>query len=175
MNYENISESIQNNKIIKTESKKWIICLIHFLIYSTIVIILITNYVLTKDNFKDNKVINMKPQQICNIYIKEHNECLNKYRTESEPTKIINDCVGANLQLQTCYDQVQNLNRKCFVYLSEFDKCINDNLTTTKSIEVLREKCKSIIKNINICTSEYMLFDPFILLDENIILNLDES
>jgi hypothetical protein len=171
MDYENVPNNIINQNITSNITytstnidKKWKSCFIHLLIFTLLSIVLLLNYFSTKDNFRENQFIQMIPERICDVHIKEHNECLNINRNMTEPSEIINECVGANIRLQTCYDQVF-FNRKCFVYMSEFEKCVRDKLGRNNKIDYLRAQCSEDIANIQICTSEYMTFDPFILLE----------
>jgi hypothetical protein len=178
-NYENLQNQniIKNNDFtsknkvnnLENKKKKWKFCLLQILIFFALGVTFLVNFICTYDNFKDNKYIHINPEVICGIQIKEHNECLNQYRNKTDSNIIIEECVGANMRLQTCYDQVDIYNRKCFMYMSEFEKCVRDTLAVNNKnrnnkIDFLREKCGEEISNIHICTSEYVIFDPFILL-----------
>jgi len=159
---------IENNK------KKWKFCLLQILIFCALGITFLVNYICTYDNFRDNRYIHINPETICGIQIKEHNECLNQHRNKTEKNNlvIIEECVGANMRLQTCYDQVDIYNRKCFMYISEFEKCVRDTISSgtdknkNNKIEFLRGKCNEEIGSIHVCTSDYVVFDPFILLHD---------
>jgi hypothetical protein len=176
MQYENLQNNQSNinlrpkevdiNQINKNNSKKnkWKYCLVQVFIFFALSLAFLVNFICTYDNFKENKYIHMSPQLICSSQIKEHNECLNKHRNQTDPREIIEECMGANMRLQTCYDQVDIYNRKCFMYLSEFDKCVRDNIGVNTQADYLRNKCVEEINNIHLCTLEYMVFDPFILL-----------
>jgi hypothetical protein len=179
-----ISTDISINKI---SLHKWKFCFIHILIFIFLFIIVFINFIVTIDAFDDNKILTMHPDEICDIYIQEHNICLNLNRNITKPDEIIEECASSNLRLQVCYDQVKLYNRKCYMYLSEFEKCfrinngesireiLNINYTlhqdlipqdknkTRNELKILREKCKEEVNTINICTSEYVTFDPFAL------------
>jgi hypothetical protein len=141
------------------------ICWLHLMVYSIILLLLLINFILTYNNFSENKFIQMSPSMICNVFIKEHNLCLNKFRNQTEPNEITEECVGANLRLQSCYDKVQIYNEKCFLYFSEFDKCVSDKRKESKEIDFLRTQCQSEIEDINRCIEEFISFEPFLLLD----------
>lgn len=141
------------------------VCLIHIFMYFSISLFFLLNFIFTYGNFDENKFITMKSDLICHLFIKEHNECLNNFRNKSSPKEIIDECVGTNLRLQMCYDKVQLYNEKCFVYFSEFEKCVHTKIKESNKGEILRTLCKSEEDDINNCTSDFVTFDPFLLLN----------
>jgi hypothetical protein len=143
-------------------------CWLYLIAYILISVIFLVNFILTYNNFSDNQFIQMNPDLICNTLIKEHNLCLNNYRNKSDPHEIIEECVGANIRLQSCYDKVQIYNEKCFLYFSEFDKCVRDNMKENKKIDFLKSKCESENNDLTQCLAEFISLDTFSLLNLDI-------
>lgn len=155
----------QNNPINKGEFIShsnicWLFLITSFLC----VLFLLLNLIFTIDAFSDNRVIIMNAEKICNALIVEHNECLNKFRKTSSPEETISECLSQSLNLQYCYDQVYYYNKKCYIYLSEFDKCVRDNKKINDSMDYLKMRCRVSIDGIERCTGDYMTIDPFILI-----------
>ena len=160
LNYTNFS-----NKIIGSSK----ICFIYIVIYFSISVFFLLNFIFTYSNFDGNKYIIMQPSVICHILIKEHNDCLNNFRNKTNPKEIIEECVGSNLRLQFCYDKVQSYNEKCFLYFSEFERCVRLNMKENNTLEYLRNICNSEEQDVNSCTSEFVTFDPYLLINSKIV------
>ncbi len=156
------SLTIRNN----TSKIKSNLCLILIMISATIVIFFLVNLIFTVNAFENNKVITMKAEVICRQFISEHNQCLNKYRNKTEPAQIIDECLSQNINLQYCYDQVHKYNKKCYVYFSEFERCVRNNEKNNNSKEDLRNICREFTEDIKRCIYEFLTIDPFILLSD---------
>jgi hypothetical protein len=150
----------ENHKIISKSN----ICIIFALISILFLLFLLCNFFLTINAFNENKVVTLKPEIICKQFITEHNACLNRYRKETEPQQTIDECLSQSLNLQYCYDKVYFYNKKCYIYFSEFEKCVRDYKKIDDSQDFIRRQCKRITQDIQRCTSEYMTIDPFVLL-----------
>ncbi len=157
----NVNSSITDNK--RVDNCKWKCCLIYIIIVIIILIIFLINFIMTFNAFEDNRTFSMSPKLICAEYNLKHNECMNRNRNIEDTKEIIEDCKDSNNRLKTCYDKVRLFNSKCYSYLSEFEMCVRTGMKINTDLKYLRLRCKAHSDNINMCTSDYMRLDPFIL------------
>lgn len=129
----------QLNKPIQSQYrfKPFIIYL--FIILSILALFLI-NYLMTRKAFNENKIIYLSADRICNKTFEAFNICL-------EGKAGVDKCVYENRAVEDCYDDTIQLNRVCYIYLSELDLCVNKK----KSNNNLIKQCKNELNEVLDC------------------------
>ena len=94
-------------------------CFLHIVIYVGIYFFLFLNYTSTSNLFELTSYINLKSEEVCEIYINELNDCLKKQTDNSTE----NECETAGESLEKCIDNVYKFNEVCGMYVAEFVKC----------------------------------------------------
>lgn len=127
---------------------------------------LMINLIKTKDAF-DPKVLDyLSPTEICKKNNDLLSQCLAKYKdrlsSDSEQTQI-DDCVSFSLNVQSCYIDVMNFNRKCSLYLTMLFRCINDNEYKNDK-NYIKYKCMNSYENLKRCNT----FDDLLIQAEKI-------
>ena len=146
--------NINDRNIIITENlrqvgvvnkKSWKYCFIYIIVIITLFIIFTINYVCTKDFLNNNKIIYYDPFKVCKEQIADLNECSNKYRSQKLILEV--ECASYSMDLQLCFDELDKFNKRCFIYVSEFDKCRNEMKNNTN----IASYCKRQIDDISSC------------------------
>jgi hypothetical protein len=139
-----------DNPLIKIQNKgKWIFCLIYIILFIFIFLMFLLNYLSTVKSFSDNKVVRLIPDKICLEQNELLNKCLSKFKKNS--SHLLEECNKESNELQKCYDKVEIFNKKCKVYLSEYEKCIRDHQKIKNDATYMKNKCSSIYKDIMTC------------------------
>lgn len=94
-------------------------CCVHIIVYFGIYYLLFLNYTYTSDLFELTSYINLKPEEVCVLYIEELNECL-KNQTDNSTE---NECQTKGESLEKCIDNVYKFNELCGMYVAEFVEC----------------------------------------------------
>lgn len=167
--YDQLSRSSINIK--SPNNNNWKYCMLYSLIFFIGGFIFIMNYFATRNAFKDNKVVYYNRESVCNDRVQELNECLNKYKIRNNNvTSTADECAGVSYQVQVCYDEISKFNKKCYIYISEFDKCIRDmkveKIDPPK--ELISLNCKEFINDIVRCnTNDELEVNPIYYMDKN--------
>lgn len=147
------ANSSTNNLIQTKKNKKWILITIYLIIFFLILIILLGNFFYTKNAFDPKNLDYLSPTDICKKSNDLLNSCLSKYK-EKLNTNIeavqIDDCVSFSLNVQNCYDDVMNFNKKCSIYLTMLFKCMYD-VNNKNDTNYIRYKCMDSYDNLKRC------------------------
>jgi len=127
----------------------------------------------TKDSFNPNNMDYLNPTDICKRNNDLLNQCLSKYKdkiiNEKESSQI-DDCISFSLNVQNCYDDVMNFNRKCSVYLTMLFKCMND-VNDKNDTNFIRNKCMDSYDNLKRCNT----FDDLLIQADKIFGNFEDN
>jgi len=127
----------------------------------------------TKDNFDPKSLDYLNPTEICKRNNDLLNQCLSKYKDKliSDSASIhIDDCISFGLNVQNCYDDVMNFNKKCSIYLTILFKCINDQ-NYKNDTNYIKNKCMDSYENLKRCNT----FDDLLIQADKIFNNLDDK
>jgi hypothetical protein len=106
-------QELYTDRSTKPISPEWRYCFIYFLVIIGIVVLLILNLLATFNSFSD-KVSIYDPTKVCVEQIKWFKDCM---KTSSD------DCGNYSELVQTCMNEVDNFNKRCSIYISEFCQC----------------------------------------------------
>ena len=127
INNNNINNSLKLGRENTSKYKGIHYCIIYFIIFSSIVIFFILNYVKTKDVLKENRYINLQAEKLCYSRIKALEDCMK--------VKEVTKCQIENRELEHCYDESYTMNQMCFIYISELELCLRKNKNENKKCE----------------------------------------
>jgi hypothetical protein len=134
--------------------KEWKYCLLYFLIVIVILILTAVNLVLTIDSF-DGWMYVYDANALCTTKVLQLEICM------KTPTM---DCSTYSKDAQNCIDEVENFNKRCSIYITEFCECKKVNKITNKT--ELAEQCSGEIKDIINCNyNSELKIDPSNSLD----------
>lgn len=117
---------------------------IYFFLTLGILALFLVNYLKTRNAFNENQIIYLSADRICNKTFEVFNVCL-------EGKGGVDKCVYENRAVEDCYDDTIQLNRKCYIYLSELYLCVNRN----KENNNLLHQCKGELSEILDCGKLY--------------------
>jgi hypothetical protein len=170
--YSNLPTNSQHSQKSYTKSKY---CTIYTLICLGIFLIFFINFLFTINAFDDNRIVSLKPDVLCKAFINDHNKCLTKHKNknigENKTEEILDECSMQSRSVEDCYDGVSQFNRKCFVYISELDKCVRDHLSSANNqekkspSEYLLLKCNNFVNDITLCSNDLLQIDFDLLFD----------
>jgi hypothetical protein len=145
-------------------------CCIYLVIVSFIFVIFGINLSFTINTFDENRIIQLSPEIICKGLINDWNICLNKNdNNTNNQTLEESKCAFQRKHTQKCYDNISNLNKKCFMYLSEIDLCVKNSIDLNiknKSLlsDTLIEKCSNYIDDVEKCSNSSLEIDVHLLI-----------
>ena len=94
-----------NNNVIfapNQDVSKSKFCLMYFSIILIIMVVIIVNYVETRNAFKDNKVFIFRGSQLCHNFTSDLDSCQKNDRMKAEN----NNCAEKILKVKECYSDV---------------------------------------------------------------------
>ena len=131
------SKSGVEQKPIKKKNSHAFQYISYLSIIISIYIFFFINYLKTNKWYDENiHYISLRPLSICDNYIKNFEDCIEKSQKTTSKTKRDGDkyiydtniiCKEDNDKLQGCFDNVQEFTRKCQLYLNELSICKNKN------------------------------------------------
>lgn len=153
--------------------RKWLFITLYLLIFLVLLITAIVNLITTKDAFDPNSLDYLNPTEICKRNNELLNQCLSKYKEKLLSIKDasqIDDCISFSLNVQNCYDDVMNFNKKCSIYLTMLFKCMNnvDNKNDTNFIKI---KCRDSYENLKRCNT----FDDLLIQADKIFGDFEDN
>ena len=119
-------EQFRFDNINNMNNNKFKLCIVYFIFVILILILLVINYITTKDKFKENFQINLNSTGICRNYTMQLDDC-SKHMPGVGNCSIFQDNI-TNCELSVSrYSiiQVEEFNKKCSVYSSELNLCLN--------------------------------------------------
>ena len=142
------NSKVQNKNIFsgqkelkKNEKYKGIeFCILYIILFISLILIFIINYLKTKDAFKENKYINLSSEKLCDKTIKTFSECIKE--------KTLIKCQYENKAVEYCYDESYSMNLMCFAYISELNLCLRKKNNNVRY-------CENNINEIIRCASIY--------------------
>ena len=133
------------NKCINEKIKNISFCFFYFIFFFLIISYFVFNYFHAKNAFDENKNIMISADKLCNEKINNLTKCFKE--------KANKKCINEEKYLETCYEQVNLFNQKCYVFISELELCYRKNNKSDKN-----NKCKNIEKNLILCGARYKNF-----------------
>jgi hypothetical protein len=127
----------------------------------------------TKESFNPDNLEYLNPTEICKKNNDLLKQCLSKYKDKiisKEESSQINDCISFSLNVQNCYDDVMNFNRKCSIYLTMLFKCMSD-IDNKNDTSYIRNKCIDSYDNLKRCNT----FDDLLISADKIFGNMEEN
>lgn len=157
-NYENLPVSTNTSLNISElsptnieQNKSWKYMLIYIIFFIGVLIFSIINYFETTNAFDDNRTIQLNPEFLCKPLNQILNLCLDQYKNNTPPGEIVLDCNQQSSEVQKCYDRVDHFNKKCFLYLSEYEECLRDEKKKSNDANNAKNQCHSLHNELNLC------------------------
>ena len=145
-------------------------CLIDIFSCVTLLLIFAFNFYFTINAFVGSRIINLNPEILCHGLVNEFNYCINKNKNNTWNNEITT-CTYEGHSVEECYDNVALINRRCFIFVSELDKCVIENIAnknnSTQIKSELNLKCMKYVKDVTQCSGGVLQIDLELLFKEN--------
>ena len=139
-----LKSRIEYSKITSIKNKsnpKIKYCVIYLVTLLLILSFFVINYILTKNNFDNNKYILLLPEKTCVDSLKSLSSCVE--------SSFYQKCSNENQLVENCYDETNAVNRICYIYLSELNLCLTNNKQKTQA----KQNCNSQFKEVLECAA----------------------
>ena len=149
------------------DSSKIKYCFVYFIMIGVFILVIIGNYLITNDAFSENKIVYLDPNKVCKEFIYRFNLCISQKKeqpltnnTDNETEKSLDImCSLENERLLYCFDYLNSFNKRCEIYLSEY------NLCKRKTLKIENILCDEILNDIKTCNiwPEYITVNSSLL------------
>lgn len=112
-------------------------CLIYSVIFISLYLLFVLNYLLSSKSFQFNHYLYIPSDYLCKISIEELTKSLESNTSNSS-------YIQKNNEVEKCYNKATVFNKKCFMYISEMCLCREK-----------KNKCAWIIRDLRECSLRY--------------------